>query len=74
MDKLLSDSKFNVLSTHSKHIFNYQLCIRQICGEHICRKKGWIHFGYSELEMPTVYFSGDAQQADGTEALERVLT
>ena len=37
-------------------------------------KEGRFSFGCLELEMPIVYRSGDAQQADGTEALGRILT
>lgn len=35
-------------------------------------KKGEFSFGCLDLEMPTVYHSRDAQQADGPEALGRV--
>ena len=37
-------------------------------------KKDEFSFGCLDLEMPTAYHSGDAQQADGPEALGRVLT
>lgn len=75
LDKLLSDSKFNVISTHSKTHFNLQLCIKhKFVGSMFEGKEDGFSFGCLELGMPIEYFSADAQQTDGNEALERVLT
>lgn len=75
MDKLLSDSKFKVLPTHSKSICftNYEPGTDLWRG-YLKEKKDEFSFGCLDLEMPTAYHSGDAQQADGPEALGRVLT
>lgn len=37
-------------------------------------KEDRINFECLEFKMPIAYFSGDAQQANGAESLERVLT
>lgn len=37
-------------------------------------KEDGFSLGCLELEKPIEYFNGNAQQADGNEALERVLT